>query len=225
MKHLVNITIWVSLIIQFITTIIPFNAFSVKLNPSDRILKNILAIETIVQAVEFTFYLGILFMLKNLKQYTPTRYFDWFITTPIMLFSTVVFMKYLEEKEKKPDKSLSISDFIKNNKHNIIKLFIYNALMLVFGYLGEIGVMPLYTSTAIGFIFFYLAFKLIYDEYGVKTEEGKNLFWFLGIVWALYGVAAVMPLTPKNISYNFLDVISKNFYGLFIYYKIKRLAM
>ena len=117
MKNLVNITIWVSLIIQFITTIIPFNAFSMKLNPPDKILKNILAIETIVQAVEFTFYLGILFMLKNLKEYTPTRYFDWFITTPIMLFSTIVFMKYLEEKEKTPDKNLSISDFIKTDKH------------------------------------------------------------------------------------------------------------
>ena len=43
---------------------------------------------------------------------------------------------------------------------------------------------------------------------------------FLISIWSLYGVAAVLPTIPKNLSYNVLDIISKNFYGLFIYYKI-----
>lgn len=224
MKHLVNITIWISLFVQLMTTLIPLDAFSVKLRESDKILKDILVVETVVQIVEFSFYVGILFLLKNLEQYTPTRYFDWFITTPIMLFSTIVFMKYSELKDKK-QKPFTLYEFIKDNQKNIIKLFVYNALMLVFGYLGETNVIPLHISTIIGFIFFYLAFKLIYDEYAVKSQPGKNLFWVLGTVWSLYGVAAVMPLTIKNISYNFLDIISKNFYGLFIYFKIKQLAL
>ena len=97
--------------------------------------------------------------------------------------------------------------------------------MLVFGYLGELNIIPLPISTTIGSIFFYLSFKLIYDEYGSKSKQGKILFWVLGSVWSLYGVAAVMPLTVKNISYNFLDIISKNFYGLFLYYKIKQLSI
>ena len=36
------------------------------------------------------------------------------------------------------------------------------------------------------------------------------------ILWGLYGVAAVLPLSEKNISYNILDIFSKNtlrFYG------------
>ena len=98
-------------------------------------------------------------------------------------------------------------------------------LMIVFGFLGEIDILPLHISTALGFVFFYLSFKLIYDEYAIKSKSGKNVFWVLGTVWSLYGVAAVMPLTLKNVSYNFLDVISKNFYGLFIYIKIKQLAL
>ena len=225
MKNIVNITIWISLIIQLITTIIPLDAFKLKLKESDEILKEILVVETVVQIVEFSFYVGILFLLSNLEKYTATRYFDWFITTPIMLFSTIVFMKYAELKENKQETPFTLSEFIKDNKKNIIKLFVYNALMLVFGFLGEIDILPLHISTALGFVFFYLAFKLIYDEYAIKSKSGKNVFWVLGAVWSLYGVAAVMPLTIKNVSYNFLDVISKNFYGLFIYIKIKQLAL
>jgi len=46
------------------------------------------------------------------------------------------------------------------------------------------------------------------------------LFLFVFIVWSIYGVAAMMPTPYKNISYNILDIIAKNFYGLYIYYKI-----
>ena len=50
------------------------------------------------------------------------------------------------------------------------------------------------------------------------------LFKFLLGIWSLYGVAALLPVLAKNISYNVLDIIAKNFYGLFIYYKIKQVA-
>lgn len=94
--------------------------------------------------------------------------------------------------------------------------------MLLFGYLGETEVLPKYLSITIGFVFFYLSFKIIYD-YAKKTEEGKKLFYFLTTVWSMYGFSAILPIVPKNISYNFLDIVSKNFYGLFIYYKVKQL--
>ena len=75
--------------------------------------------------------------IKNLEQYTPASYFDWFITTPTMLLSTIIFMKYSGLKEHKQLSNFTVTDFIKNNKQTILKLFVYNALMLVFGYLGE----------------------------------------------------------------------------------------
>ena len=68
---------------------------------------------------------------------------------------------------------------IKNNKQTILKLFVYNALMLVFGYLGETKVIPLYVSNTIGFGFFYLAFKLIYDGYAIRSKASKKIFWVL----------------------------------------------
>ena len=41
----------------------------------------------------------------------------------------------------------------------------------------------------------------------------------------MYGVSATFDVVTKNISYNLLDIVSKNFYGLFIYYKVKELSL
>ena len=71
---------------------------------------------------------------------------------------------------------------------------------------------------------FYLSFNLIYQEYANKSILGKKLFIFLVIVWGLYGVAAMTDLKTKNIAYNILDIVSKNFYGLFIYYIIIQIS-
>jgi len=128
-----------------------------------------------------------------------------------MLISTIVFMKYQEYKENNINKSFRIFDFFKNNKNNIFKIFIYNGLMLLFGFLGEAGIIDKKIGIPLGFIFFYLSFNLIYQEYGKKSELGKKLFTFLIIVWGLYGVAAMTDLKTKNISYNFLDIIFQEF--------------
>ena len=95
-------------------------------------------------------------------------------------------------------------------------LFIFNALMLLFGYLGEGGIINKNLSIFVGFIFFSLSFNIVY-KYIDNHKTNKNLFYFLFIVWALYGVAALFDSKTKNICYNFLDIISKNFYGLYIF--------
>ena len=43
------------------------------------------------------------------------------------------------------------------------------------------------------------------------------LFFTMYAIWSLYGVAAALDDVPKNVVYNGLDVVSKNFYGLFLY--------
>ena len=110
------------------------------------------------------------------------------------------------------------------NKVNILKITFYNAMMLLFGILGEMEILDKKISVGIGFIFFYLSFKTIYDEYAVRTEYGLKLFKFLTFFWSMYGVAALADLKTKNISYNLLDIVSKNFYGLYIYYYITTIA-
>ena len=141
-----------------------------------------------------------------------------------MLTSTIVFMKYQEYKEKNINKSFRLLDFFKENKSNIIKIFVYNGLMLLCGFLGEAGIIDKRIGIPLGFIFFYLSFDLIYKEYAKNSELGKKLFTFLVIVWGLYGIAAMTDLKTKNISYNMLDIVAKNFYGLFIYYIILQIS-
>ena len=92
------------------------------------------------------------------------------------------------------------------------------------GLLSELNIIDKKIAIPIGFIFFYLSFKLIYDEYASKTGGGKKLFLFLVSVWSLYGISAMMPMVPKNTCYNILDIVAKNFYGLFIYYYITRIG-
>ena len=216
-------TIKISLWVQIITTLISLDGFRYDVDPKDAILKEILFIETFVQVIEGYFYSNIINVVDKLEYMTPRRYFDWMITTPVMLFSTIIFFKYSEMKEKDELESFTTKQFYDNNRDNVHKIALYSGLMLLFGYLGETGKIAKHISIPIGFLFFFLSFKIIYEEYAIKSKLGLLLFKVLFVIWALYGVAAMLPDKEKNISYNCLDIFSKNFYGLFIYYKIREL--
>ena len=132
----------------------------------------------------------------------------------------------MEYNKRKRDNQtqLTLKEFFVKHKVSIVKIVIFNFMMLIFGFLGEIGYLPLYFSVSIGFIFFGLTFYEIYSKFNYNISENKQLFLFFIIVWSLYGVAAVLPVLHKNIGYNFLDIVSKNFYGLFIFYKIMSIS-
>ena len=219
-------TIWFSLILQIITGLIPIPGLYIKLQQKDKILTDILLLETVVQFIELLFYVWIAFSIVNIKKMASRRYLDWIITTPTMLLSTIMFMKYQERKEKNEleSKPLTTRNFITENKDIIMKIFGFNFLMLVFGYLGEINTISKYISIPIGFGFFYKTFEIIYNNYANFTNKGKLLFAFIASVWSLYGIAAMMKPNEKNISYNLLDIVAKNFYGLYIYYEITRMV-
>ena len=221
---LVSKTIYASLVVQIITTVFSLGGIFTKLKEKDVVLQEILVLEAVVQLIESCFYVWVIFAIHNLNKVTPRRYIDWTFSTPIMLTSTIVFMKYQEYKEKNINKSFRLLDFFKENKSNIVKIFVFNGLMLLCGFLGEAGIIDKRIGIPLGFIFFYLSFNLIYKEYAKKSKLGKKLFTFLVIVWGLYGIAAMTDLKTKNISYNMLDIVSKNFYGLFIYYIILQIS-
>ena len=224
-KVLVYQTMYASIIVQILTTIISLHGFYQKLNPDDNILKSILGIETLVQFVETFTYLWIIMTIHRVDNMTSRRYFDWAITTPIMLISTIIYMDYVSDKEANGTTNKTLMGFYHENKGDILKLFVYNGLMLLFGYLGERGIISKQIGIPIGFVFFFLSFHLIYTKYAYKSESGKNLFYFVFIVWFMYGIAAMFNPIRKNICYNMLDIVAKNLYGLFIYYKILQLRV
>jgi bacteriorhodopsin len=220
--NLLNISSYSSLIIQLITGIIGISGINYKLDKKDEILKSALKLETLVQLIEFIFYLYLVFSIHNKilpNNITSIRYFDWMITTPTMLLSTIIYFKYNEEKEK--GETIELFDLLKSEKNNILKILFANWMMLLFGYLGEINVINIKYTIPIGFIFFAYFFKLLYSNYAVKTNQGLKLYWPMFILWSLYGVAAVFDFNNKNISYNILDIFAKNFYGLFLFILIK----
>lgn len=244
-KQLLGFTVKASIIVQIVTGIITLGAVFFKLAPKDMILHDIVLMETIVQFIELAFYIFISYYLVKISVsgVTPLRYFDWVFTTPTMLLSTIMFFDYKnkqqskeamatindtlhenenKEKEKESSNTVRLFDFVKDNKAITLRIFAYNFLMLMFGYLGEIGKINLYIANAIGFIFFGLTFYTIWNTYvkGSTVTINHQLFNFMFVVWALYGVAALMSPILKNIGYNFLDIIAKNFYGLFIFYQM-----
>ena len=215
-EKLVGKTIYFSLFVQIVTTLLSLDGLTYDLNDKDKILKDILILETIVQVVEAIFYIWVIAALKDLELMTPRRYIDWFITTPTMLLSTIIFMEYL-----KNDNSFTFMEFMETHKKNITIIFVSNALMLLFGYLGETHKLNKKKSVFFGFIPFFISFYTIYDNYAKHSELGNKLFKFLVSIWSLYGIAALLDIKTKNICYNLLDIVSKNFYGLFIYYYIR----
>ena len=219
--NLVKITTYLSILIQIIALFVGMIAYDKKIPIKDVMLSDILLIENIVQAVEFTFYLVIGFIITNIPtdKLAQYRYYDWVITTPIMLLTTLLFFIY--ENNKKEDKTESTWEIIKKEKKTIILLFILNFGMLIMGYLQETNKLPLLITNTFGFIFLIYNFYLL-KQYA-KTEISKKLYWIMFFVWSLYGVAATFNPVLKNTSYNMLDVVSKNFYGIFLSFLIFKL--
>jgi bacteriorhodopsin len=216
-----------SILIQIITGIIGIQGIFLNLTDKHIILKEILTLEMIVQFVELFFYVFFLRKLSTtgLQKMTIMRYFDWIITTPTMLLTTIVFYKYEENLEKNIDEKMNLLKFIKEHKNNIINIFICNFFMLLFGFLGEIGMIDMVSSLTLGFLFFIMTFYNIYINYAIHSQNAMKLFYFIFIVWGLYGIAALMSPVTKNNMFNVLDIFAKNFFGLYLYYRIKQISL
>ena len=104
--------------------------------------------------------------------------------------------------------------------NTIIPVLLLNWLMLLFGYLGEISVIPVLLGVSLGFIPFLIYYYIIYNKYALLSEDGFNIFIYFFIFWSLYGIAAILPYKIKNTLYNILDLFAKNFFGIFLSYLI-----
>ena len=212
-----------SLIVQLIIGLIGFIGIFIKLKKEDIILNRIIIMETTVQFIEFIFYIWLVFSIQaRSMNVTAIRYIDWFITTPIMLITTILFMAYNSNKEefKNKENIITVKSIFKKDYKLIIQFVFYNFLMLLFGFLGEMNILNRYLSLSLGTLFFLLSFNIIYQYYAKLNNDNKDLFYFIFIVWALYGVSYLFNYQYRNASYNILDIFSKNFYGLYIFYKI-----
>lgn len=221
-------TLFASFIVQIIS--IPFYIYGlmIPLGVEDMVLTDILKMETFVQIVEGAFYLWYFMTFTASKDIAKFRYYDWLFTTPTMLISTVVYFEYKNMKElgMTKTKTLTLKSFLNDNWNEVREIVLYNLGMLIIGYLQEIGLLNIWLSTPIGFAFFAMSFRKIYTRYASRNlTENSTLYNTMLGIWALYGVAAVMPNITKNTMYNMLDIVAKNFYGFFLAYEIYKVRI
>ena len=167
-------------------------------------LEPIFILELVSQAIEFAWYLVVVTRYREIV--TWTRYADWFFSTPTMLVSTVLFFLHRSETD--------YAVFVPSGRLALIVAF--NALMLAFGFAIESNAFPrglgiLLGTGALAATFGTMATFLPRDD-----SLSFGLFATMAVVWALYGAAAALAYEPKNIAYNLLDIVSKNFYGVFL---------
>ena len=215
-------TYYFSLFIQFITFFIQLYGYLLPTTQTILPLKYALNAEFFVSIIEFIVYIWIAFSLKNLDTVMAKRYIDWFITTNSMLIAIcLLFIHYNQEENIKiSNRKNTFENLITKNISIFAPILLFNTLMLGIGYLGEKNIIPTRYSFSIGFVFFAASFYLIYENFAKYSQYGKNAFYIITTIWALYGVAHLLGKIGKNTAYNILDLISKNALGIFLVYSV-----
>ena len=209
-----------SIIIQVVTGVIEFFSLFVKVPSRFLFLKQMMILELFVQIIEGSFYVYWFNNFKNILNVTPTRYFDWVITTPTMLVNLIFYLIFLKHNNDNTSDNLNFFDLFNKEFYTIIIVLLLNWLMLLFGYLGEISFIPVLLGVLLGFIPFLIYYYIIYKKYALLSDDGFKIFLYFFIFWGLYGIAAVLPYNIKNTCYNILDLFAKNFFGIFLTYLI-----
>lgn len=179
---------------------------------SDEKIRHILNLETCISVVAAFFYKKFMEKINdikdndlNYKEINVTRYTDWMITTPIMLLVLCLVFGH-------NNKTVMKASFF-------LLILVVNYLMLIFGYVGEIGVLNKRLAQLGGFIFFFILYAIIYYSFLHNKYNFDNsiIFWAFVTFWALYGILYDMDEESKNIGYNILDLFSKCFVGIFFW--------
>lgn len=208
-----------SIFLQLCTGVIGVIGINTKVPTEYKPLKDVLLMETFVQFIELLWYILVLRKLLYSGQQQNAvivRYYDWAITTPVMLFTLARYFEFTRTftgSLKQP----TLFEFYEQNRSRVQTLVVCNALMLLFGYLGETGYIDFPSAMIFGTLFFVFAMKTLHT---FVPESGESLFRFVRFIWALYGVAALTDNVTKNNMYNILDLFSKNAFGLYLYTKI-----
>lgn len=246
LPNVLKITVYSSLFIQIATGIVDLYVYFLPVSRELAIVKKMLELELFVQLVEGSFYVWFASIFSYVKNVTPNRYYDWAITTPTMLFTFCLYLDYLRERENNnrkenmvaladlgattdnepvvPETSVKNTNLLKYLKERIgifMPIFFLNWMMLIFGYLGEIGELENTVAVLLGFLPFVTYFVIIYEKFAKhSTNTGQILYWLFFVIWSLYGLAALMSYYWKNIAYNILDLFAKNFFGIILAYTL-----
>jgi bacteriorhodopsin len=213
----------VSFIIQIVTGIIGVYALFQSIPDEKYVIKQSLSIEMFVQIIQMSMYIILIRNVDDLSNMAKKRYIDWILTTPLMLISLMLYLKYEKYLKEKKDTKNILKEFMESDLFVIFIVIISNFFMLLFGLLGEYGFMKKITAVLIGFIFLIITLLMIYINYVKDIHTNLKIFIPFSIVWSLYGIAYMLDDLRENVFYNVLDVVAKNLFGLFLSVEVIRM--
>jgi bacteriorhodopsin len=215
-EPIVTITTKISIYTQLVAGLFSVYGLTLSLPDKHLILKDILILETIVQIIEFCYYYFVIQKLPQ-EEMAKSRYYDWAITTPIMLVTIFSYLLYEEQLENNPnDPPIRLSAILKKHSKTITQIILSNVAMLSVGYLYEIGKVSKKEAFVYGFVFLLNTFYIIYKNACIKSTKGKQLLSIMFLLWSVYGVAFILPTGIKNSIFNITDLFSKNFFQVYI---------
>ena len=210
-RGLVYRTAVASLAVQLCIAVVTAVAYAIPVADARtrRDLNAILGLELASQVIEFAWYAIAVTRMRQIRAWA--RYLDWVLSTPAMLVSTALFFYH---RAARP-----IGEVFQAPA--LYACLACNWGMLACGFAGERGWVPTFAALAAGGVAFVASFTLLASLLPPDGDDiATGLFVAMYAVWACYGVAAAFAATPKNVAYNGLDLVSKNFYGIFLVCKI-----
>jgi len=157
-------------------------------NPSNPVLSLELTI-TFMATISYVFFFLI---FKGFTKFQPSdipklRYVEWAATTPLMLVALCLILS---------GKNTISSEFL-------MKVVALDWLMLLIGYLGEVGLLQRTHACILGFVPFTALFAYIYNAF----PSFNVLFASYVLIWSMYGVTYLFE--NRIFTTNVLDAIAK----------------
>jgi bacteriorhodopsin len=135
------------------------------------------------------------------------RYNGWGITTPLMLIALCLV--------------LSNTTKVPITTSTVLTIIGLDYIMLLFGYLGELGKLDRLTAMILGFLPFFIIFYIIFNKFLVGHYNLFNylLFGIYFVIWTGYGISYMFEEKLKNILTNIFDLLSKAVVAFIVSYK------
>ena len=130
--------------------------------------------------MEFLYYLAAIFYFGGIR--TWTRYLDWVVSTPLMLTSTIAFLLYRAE----PSAGLA-EVFDGANLLPTLAVLTLNWVMLLAGFLVEVGASPYRTATLL-------------PPSGLESATRSQPRWLVGAEQTRRGLRTSCSATPNAVN-------------------------
>ena len=220
-----DVTFVISLVVQLAVLI--FSLVTLGIGNPPPLLQLILVLETIVQGVEFVWYLtiGALYFFRKMTFGVEYRYIDWVITTPIMLITLFFLVIYFHKPCMEVAKLVDFPGFA----GLLVLIVLADWAMLFLGCMVEANwwnirerVSYVRWLLVLGFVPLCLAFIAhIMAATERPSDSAVAVIVPTFAIWSLYGVVAIAAYGDdraqwRNAFYNLLDLISKNLAGVVV---------